>query len=88
VAHTDTVRMVEAAELVAIDVFETAQATGRPITITTELVKRHVAELLAHPPECACGRCEAAATASIGHIWRVVTSWQGCIEATRRRAAM
>src|ERR1700730_13437645 len=22
-----------------------------------------------HPPECRCGRCEAAATARIGHIW-------------------
>jgi hypothetical protein len=50
------------------------------------LVKRHVAELLAHPPECACGRCEAAAVAAVPHIWRVASAWERSTEVTRRRA--
>jgi hypothetical protein len=54
-------RMSDPAELVTIDVFEAARAAGEPITMA--LVKRRVAELLAHPPECSCGRCEAAAIA-------------------------
>lgn len=51
-------RQTDAAELIAIEVFNTAQAAGEPVTMV--LVKRHVTELLAHPPECECGRCEAA----------------------------
>ena len=35
------------------------------------------AELLAHRPECCCGRCEAAPLARVGHIWRVATAWSG-----------
>jgi hypothetical protein len=81
-----TVRQTDAAEFVAIDVFNTAQAAGEPVTMA--LVKRlHVTELLAHPPECECGRCEAAATAREGHIWRVASAWQRSTTATRRRAA-
>jgi hypothetical protein len=64
--------MSDAAEIVAIDVFEAAQAAGEPITM--ESVKRRVDELLDHPPACACGRCEAAAVARVGHIWRVATA--------------
>ena len=32
------------------------------------LVKQRVAELLAHRPQCRCGRCEAAAVARVGHV--------------------
>ena len=42
-------RMTDAAEIVALDVFEAAQAAGEPVTLA--LVKRRVDELLAHPPE-------------------------------------
>jgi hypothetical protein len=76
--------MSDAADIVAIDVFESARAAGEPITVA--LVKRRVAELLAHAPECACGRCEAAATARIGHIWQVASAWERSMAATRRRA--
>jgi hypothetical protein len=76
--------MTDAAELVAIDVFSAAQAAGEPVTMA--LVKRHVTELLAHPPECHCGRCEAAATARVGHIWRVASAWERSTATTRRRA--
>jgi hypothetical protein len=81
----DMVRMSDAAELVAIDVFQAAQAAGQPVTMA--LVKRHVAELLSHPPECGCRGCEAAATAREGHIWQVAMAWQRSTAATRRRSA-
>jgi hypothetical protein len=77
--------MTDAAEFVAIDVFNAAQAKGEPVT--GALVKPVVCELLAHPPECDCGHCEAAATARTAHIWRVASAWQGAIAATGLRAA-
>jgi hypothetical protein len=75
------VRQTDAAELIAIEVFNTAQEGG---PVSTELVKRHVAELLAHPPECACGRCEAAATARVGHVYAVAIGFQNAIAKNRR----
>jgi hypothetical protein len=77
--------MSDAAEIVALDVFEAARAAGQPITVA--LVKQRVAELLAHTPECQCSHCEAAATAKIVHIWRVASAWERSTAATRRRAA-
>ena len=50
--------MQEAAELVAIDVFQRAEATGQPITLG--LVERRLDELRSQEPECACGPCTAA----------------------------
>ena len=46
-------RVQEAAELVAIDVFQRAEATGQPITVG--LVERRLDELRSHKPECASG---------------------------------
>jgi hypothetical protein len=61
-----------------------AYAAQQPVTMTR--VKQTVAELLAHPRECACGRCEAAATAREGHLWQVAFAWERSTAATRRRA--
>jgi hypothetical protein len=41
------VRQTDAAELIAIEVFNTAQAAGEPVTIAP--VKRHVTELTPNP---------------------------------------
>src|SRR5882672_5302092 len=84
--HTAKVRVQEAAELVAIDVYKRAEKTGERITLA--VVKRRVAELLGHAPACRCGLlCEAAAKAKVGvgHVWRIASAWQGAIGATRRR---
>jgi hypothetical protein len=77
------VRQTDAAELVAIDVFNVAQAASEPVTMA--LVKRIVGELAAHPPECRRARCEAAATAHLEHIWRIGLAWEQSTAATRRR---
>jgi hypothetical protein len=47
----------EAAELVAIDVYQHAEKSGQPITLA--MVERRLVELLAHAPGCRCRLCEA-----------------------------
>jgi hypothetical protein len=77
--------MTDAAERVAIDVFEAARAADQPVTMA--LVKRTVAELLTHPAQCAYGHCEAAATARVGHIWQVASTWERSTARPWRRGA-
>jgi hypothetical protein len=74
-------RMADADDLVAVDVFNAAQVTGEPVTVT--LVRRVVDDLLTHPPECGCGRCEAAAIARVGDVWNIASSWQRAVAATK-----
>jgi hypothetical protein len=71
-------------DLLAIDIFRRAQASGEPITLGT--VERRLAELLSHEPGCACGLCAAAAKVRPWGVWMVVSRWQSGVAATRRRA--
>ena len=61
--------MADADDLVAVDVFNAAEETGEPVTMA--LVRRVVDDLLTHPSECGCGRCEAAAIARVGDVWTI-----------------
>jgi hypothetical protein len=74
-------RMADADDLVAVDVFNAAEATGEPVTMA--LVRRLVDGLLTHPPECGCGRCEAAAIARVGDVWKIASGWQRAVAATK-----
>ena len=74
-------RMADADDLIAVDVFNAAQSTGEPVTMV--LVRRVVDGLLAHPPECGCGRCEAAVIARVGDVLNIASGWQRAIAATR-----
>jgi hypothetical protein len=74
-------RMADADDLIAVDVFNAAQATGQPVTMV--LVRHVVDALLVHPPECDCGRCEAAAIARVGDVWNIASGWQRAIAATK-----
>jgi hypothetical protein len=74
-------RMADADDLIAVDVFNAAQSTGQPLTMV--LVRRVVDGLLAHPPECGCGRCEAAAIARVGDVLNIASGWQRAIAATK-----
>ena len=47
-AHTERVRAVECAEIVALDVFN--RADGQPVTMS--MVQRRLGELEAHRPSC------------------------------------
>jgi hypothetical protein len=48
------VKVRDAAERIALHVFETAGGAR----VTGDFVKRHVDALLAHPTECECGLCD------------------------------
>jgi hypothetical protein len=50
-----TVRVIEASELIAADVFKLADQTRTRITFGD--VERHLAQLANHPHDCTCGRC-------------------------------
>ena len=73
-------RMADADDLVAVDVFNAAQSTGEPVTMA--LVRGVVDGLLNHSSECGCGRCEAAAIARVGDVWNIASGWQRAIAAT------
>ena len=70
-------RMADADDLVAVDVFNAAQVTGEVVSMT--LVRRVVDDLLTHPPACDCGHCEAAALARVKDVWDIASGWQKAV---------
>ncbi len=78
-------RIADADSLIAIDCFNAAQSAGE--SVTTTLVRRVIEGLLAHPTECDCGHCEAAAIARVGDVYNIAASWQRVVAAVPRRAA-
>jgi hypothetical protein len=75
------VRVVQATELLALDVFNSG---ARQITIGD--VEHYIAELRGHPPQCRCGRCEAAAIVRPDRVLMIVRVWQRQVAKTRVRA--
>lgn len=75
-------RMADADDLVAVDVFNAAKATGEPLTMA--LVKRVIDDLLTHSPSCGCGHCEAAAVARIKDVWDIASAWWRAVAADAR----
>ena len=78
-------RMADADDLVAVDVFNAAKVSGEPLTMT--LVRRVIDDLLTHPPSCECGRCEAAAIARVKDVWDIALGWQQVVAANTRGSA-
>ena len=70
-------RMADADDLVAVDVFNAAQLTGESVSMT--LVRRVVDDLLSHPATCDCGHCEAAALARVKDVWDIASGWQKAV---------
>lgn len=62
-----------AAERVALDAYNAAQAAGQPIT--AQFIREHLAALLAHPPACMCELCDAAARTTMASVWRLAERW-------------
>ncbi len=77
--------MADADDLVAVDVFNAAQVTGEPVTMT--LVRQVVDDLLSHAPDCECGHCEAAAVARIKDVWDIAAGWQKAVAIDARSRA-
>jgi hypothetical protein len=73
--------MVEATELIALDVFNSGQ---RQITLGD--VENYIHGLPAHCTECRCGRCQAAAIVRPDRVPMIVRAWQRQVRATRVRA--
>ena len=67
-------RFKPSVDRLALLVFERAQRTGELVTM--DLVNHVVNELLAHPAECRCGACQAAAQASARAIFRTAQAWE------------
>jgi hypothetical protein len=78
-------RMADADDMVAVDVYNAAQVTGEPVTLS--LVRQVIDDLLTHPPRCECGHCEAAATARPDDVWHIASSWHNAVAADNFRAA-
>jgi hypothetical protein len=75
------VRVIEATELLALDVFNTGR---RQITLSD--VEHYIHTLRSHPPECQCGRCAAAAIVRPDRVLMIVRVWQRRAGVTRLRA--
>lgn len=75
-------RASRAGDVVALLVYE--RAGGQSPTM--RLVRSVIDELLHHPAECDCGRCEAAALTTERVVYHVVRSWCSGVAASRRRA--
>jgi hypothetical protein len=75
------VHIVEATELLALDVFNSG---ARQITLAD--VEQHIHRLRGHPAACPCGRCSAAAIVRADRVLMIVRAWQRQVRATRVRA--
>jgi hypothetical protein len=75
------VHQTEAAELLALDVFNTG---ARQITLGD--VEHHIHTLRGHPPQCPCGRCQAARIVRADRVLMIVRVWQKQMCANRMRA--
>ena len=74
-------RVTEATELLALDVFNSGR---RQITLAD--VEHYLGALRNHPPECVCGRCAAAAIVRPDRVLMIVRVWQRQLAVTRLRA--
>jgi hypothetical protein len=76
-----SVRVVEATELLALDVFNSG---ARQITLGD--VEHYLGQLRGHSPECRCGRCQAAAIVRPDRVLMIVRAWQRQQRAAKVRA--
>jgi hypothetical protein len=74
-------RVIEAIELVALDVLN---AGRRQITLSD--VDHHLGQLRNHCAKCACGCCQAAAIVRPDRVLMIVRCWQRQLAVTRLRA--
>ena len=77
-------RVVEASELVAADLFTLAEKTRTRITLGD--VERHLCRLACHPPDCQCGRCALVPRVTAQRVFMIASAWQRQVNGTRARA--
>lgn len=79
--HTDRVWSSEAAEIIALDIYQWCDEAGERITLG--MCERRLTELLSHP-DGHCGLCKAARKVSAEKAFWVASSWQSGVAAARR----
>jgi hypothetical protein len=77
-------KVVEASELIAADLFRSADENRYRITFGD--VEKYLAQLAQHPRDCTCGRCGLAGLANAQRVYHICSGWQRQIRATRVRA--
>ena len=77
-------RVVEASEIVAADVFGAFEKDRRRVTLCD--VERHLAQLGAHGPDCGCGRCPPDPRVTAQRVHTIASGWQRRVRGTRLRA--
>ena len=77
-------RVIEAVELVAYDVFNLAEQTRQRVTFGD--VERYLAQLASHPPDCTFGRCVLVSRVTAQRVYAIACGWQRQVRATRVRA--
>ena len=77
-------RVVEASELIAADLFRSADKTRYRITFGD--VEKYLAQLANHPRGCSCGRCGLVSRVSAQRVYAIASAWQRQVRATRVRA--
>ena len=78
------VRVIEAAEVIAADLFKRADQDRYRITFGD--VERHLAELASHHRGCECGRCRMVSRVSAQRVYAIASGWQRQVRQTRIRA--
>ena len=77
------VRVIEASELIAADLFKSADQNRYRITFGD--VERHLAMLASHHHGCTCGRCGLVPRVTAQRVYAIASGWQRQVRATRVR---
>ena len=79
-------RVVECAELIAADLFKSADQTRYRITFGD--VERRLAELASHHHGCTCGRCVLVSRVTAHRVYAIASGWQREVRRQTRVRAM
>ena len=75
------VRVIEASELIAADLFKNAEQSR--LRITYGDVERYLAQLASHPRDCDCGPCALVPRVSAQRIYAIASGWQRQVRPTK-----
>jgi hypothetical protein len=77
------VRVIEAVELIAADVFSAFEKNRQRITFGG--VERYLSQLAGHPHDCECG-CGLVSQVTAQRVYQIASAWQREIRAAKVRA--
>ena len=77
-------RVIEASELIAADLFSAFEQARQRITFSD--VQRHLAQLAGHPRDCGCGRCGLVSRVTAQRVFAIASGWQRQVRAPKSGA--